>query len=243
MFGIYKIYKFTDIPSDYKGKIGKKIRKYSIDLYNNFIEKSDDYIDIDYDRRYSPSSYILIFFSVSSIGWMWEILRHMYIYRTFVNRGTMLGPWLPIYGTGAVLIVMLLNSFIHRPLILLPCIFILCGTLEYGTSFILEILFSTSWWNYNDEFMNINGRIYLKGLLFFTAGGLVVTYFIAPIVDELGRYMILSRKYLLCTLLIVIFSIDFIYSFNNPNQGKGISNPIKVNSEVSIGNMRKNSII
>ena len=58
-----------------------------------------------------------------------------------INRGLLLGPWLPIYGTGGVLILMLLKRWRSQPLITMGLIMLLCGTVEYITSIGLEFFF------------------------------------------------------------------------------------------------------
>ena len=50
----------------------------------------------------------LFFFTFSFAGWLWEVLLHVFTDHAVVNRGVLYGPWLPIYGFGGVLIVLLL---------------------------------------------------------------------------------------------------------------------------------------
>ena len=49
-------------------------------------------------------NYILIFFSYAFAGWIIEVTLKLIQYRRFINRGFLAGPWLPIYGFGALLI-------------------------------------------------------------------------------------------------------------------------------------------
>ena len=73
-------------------------------------ERTSSLLHIDYDKNYSLTSYILLFFTFSIIGWMWEVILHLVNNGVFVNRGTMHGPWLPIYGWGGLIILILLKS-------------------------------------------------------------------------------------------------------------------------------------
>ncbi|MGO5028330.1 putative ABC transporter permease [Candidatus Agathobaculum pullicola] len=57
-----------------------------------------------------------LFLVFSIAGWLWEVGLHLLLDGELVNRGTMLGPWLPIYGVGGMLSVLLLGRFIARPL-------------------------------------------------------------------------------------------------------------------------------
>ena len=74
--------------------------------------------ELDYNRKYSVTSYILMFFVISFIGWLWEVGLHLVTDGAFVNRGTMFGPWLPIYGTGGVGAILLLRRFGKNKLVL-----------------------------------------------------------------------------------------------------------------------------
>ena len=55
--------------------------------------------------------YILIFLICSCIGWCWEVIWEFLKNGCLINSGTMHGPWLPIYGSGSLLIYILLNSW------------------------------------------------------------------------------------------------------------------------------------
>ena len=70
-------------------------------------------------QDYSVSSLVLMFFTFSGIGWLWEVGLHLVVDGMFFNRGVMAGPWLPIYGTGGVLILVLLKKWRSRRFCLL----------------------------------------------------------------------------------------------------------------------------
>lgn len=55
-----------------------------------------------YERSYRLSSLILFFFLFSSLGWIWEVALHFIADGNLVNRGILIGPWLPIYGFGSI---------------------------------------------------------------------------------------------------------------------------------------------
>lgn len=190
----------------------------------------EDWLKLDYDRDYSVKSYILIFFSIAAIGWLWEVFLNLLKDGTFVNRGTMIGPWLPIYGSGSLLMLILFKKIRDKPIILFPSIMAMCGVLEYFTSYFLERIFHTTWWNYSNVFFNINGRICLEGLLFFAVGGFLIIYFIAPMIDEILKNIPNKIINILCIVLIGLFLTDLGFSFNNPNKGEGISAPVEKSS-------------
>ncbi len=144
----------------------------------------------------------------------------------------MIGPWLPIYGTGTILMLILLKLLADRPLILFPSAMVLCGVVEYFTSWLLEKMFNAFWWDYDNMFFNINGRVCLEGLIFFAIGGFLIIYFIAPIIDEFVRYIPTKFKKTICSILIIIFCIDFIHGLNNPNIGKGVTEKENINGKI-----------
>lgn len=177
-----------------------------------------------YMRHYSLTSLILIFITFCFSGWIWEVTFHIVNYGTFVNRGVLHGPWLPIYGVGAVLILMVLNKFRERPGLEFLTAIVLCGTVEYFTSWALEKLFDgAKWWDYTGYFLNINGRICAEGLLVFGVAGIAAVYFVAPLLDNLFSKIKERVKIPLCTIIMVIFLADVIFSQFVPNTGKGVS--------------------
>lgn len=68
------------------------------------------------------------------MGWVWEVSLHLITDGVFVNRGVLHGPWLPIYGTGGVMILAVLNKFREKPLVEFLLTIVLCGCVEYFTS-------------------------------------------------------------------------------------------------------------
>lgn len=177
-----------------------------------------------YLRHYSLTSLILIFFSFCFVGWLWEVAIHIVNDGRFVNRGVMHGPWLPIYGTGAVMILLLLNKLRSKPVLEFIAAIALCGGVEYFGSWALEKLHDgQKWWDYTGYFLNVNGRICAEGLLVFGLAGVAAVYIIAPLLDN--SFLKISEKKLLptCIILVALFIADLIYSSFVPNTGEGIT--------------------
>lgn len=193
---------------------------------------------INYMRRYSPISLILIFFVFCVTGWVWEVSLHLVANGTFVNRGMLHGPWIPIYGAGSLLILTLLYRLRKKPILEFTAIVILAGVIEYMTSYYTEELFSgKKWWDYQGYFLNLDGRICAEGLLTFGIGGMILVYLIAPMLDNYLRKMKTQIAVPICVILLTLFMIDQVYSFINPNTGHGITDYvskiyIKTNSSV-----------
>ena len=179
---------------------------------------------LNYMRHYSVWSLITVFLSMSLFGWLWEVGMHLVTNGEFVNRGALHGPWLPIYGTGAILILLLLNRLRKNPALLFAATIVLCGFLEYMTSLVMELATGgTKWWDYSGYFLNLNGRICAEGLLVFGVGGLAITYVLAPIIDNLLLKVNEKRVMAVCSVLMVAFAADAVYSQIHPNAGKGVT--------------------
>ena len=176
-----------------------------------------------YIRHYSLCSLIILFFVFSLVGWLWEVSLHLINDGVFVNRGTMYGPWLPIYGTGGVIILTILNKLRQKPTAEFFGIVVLCGAVEYFTSYILQVTEGQLWWNYSGYFLNLNGRICAEGLLVFAIGGMAIVYLVAPRLDNRLRRLNSKAVVCVCLALVLAFGCDFVYSVFHPNSGSGIT--------------------
>ena len=175
-------------------------------------------------RRYSIPTLILMFFIFSFLGWCWEVGIHLIEDGVFVNRGVLHGPWLPIYGSGSILILTLLYRFRRNPGLMFVATVVLCGVIEYFTSVYLEYMHNgMKWWDYSGYFLNLDGRICGEGLLIFGLGGLAITYLTAPLLDNYLRKIPYRISVPVCLILIGAFLADQGYSKRYPNEGAGIT--------------------
>ncbi len=180
--------------------------------------------DLNFTRRYSLSTMIAFFFTFSFIGWLWEVWLVLVRHGVFANRGVLHGPWLPIYGFGGVFVLIILYRLRNRPSLHVAMTALLCGTVEYFTSFALEKLHGgVRWWDYTGYFMNINGRVCAEALLVFVVCGTAIVYLGAPILDNLYKKLPKKLFTAICIILTVIFLADSVYSQFVPNVGYGIT--------------------
>ena len=172
---------------------------------------------------YAVVDIIYIFFVFCFIGWVWEVSLHFFQAHEFANRGTLYGPWIPIYGFGGAGMVVLLDRYREQPVKLFAMGVALSAILEYATSFVLDFMFNASYWSYNDMMFNVNGRICLAGLLAFGLGGLVGVYLAAPSISRAVNKMPVRTRYLGAAALLAAFCADFVYClFNGFNSGAGV---------------------
>lgn len=167
--------------------------------------------------------YALLFFFMSFIGWIWEVLLFFVTDHAFINRGVYRGPYLPIYGVGGLLLVFLLHSLKKKPFYVFLLSMAICSVLEYLTSFYLERRWGIRWWDYSGHFLNISGRICLLGAVTFGLGGTALVCYLHPIYDRI--YLNIPKKWRIisCILLLILFIADATYCTMRPNMGRGIS--------------------
>ena len=117
----------------------------------------------------------LWFFAYCFLGWAWESLFRSISERRPINTGFLVGPYCPIYGAGALLLIFLMH-FTTRPVELFFIGGLLACALEYVTSFTLEKIFHARWWDYSNRMMNLNGRICIGGFLVFGTFAVIMPY-------------------------------------------------------------------
>ena len=156
----------------------------------------------------------LLFIVYSFLGWTIEIIYTFLKDKIIVNRGFLIGPYCPIYGTGCILMILLLNRYIDDIVVLFVMSIVICAFLEYVTSYILEKLFKARWWDYSDRKFNINGRICLETLVPFGLLGCFLMYILNPFVS--GLFLKLPNNILngISIFVFIIFFIDNIVSFS-----------------------------
>lgn len=168
---------------------------------------------------YSVMDFIFMFFTFCLIGWLWECGLHMVRQHEFVNRGTLYGPWIPIYGVGGTAVVFLFDRFKENKFRLLMLELALCAVLEYLTSFLLDFIFNSSYWDYKTEFLNINGRICFAALTAFGIGGMAAIYVLAPVISGVVSRCAKKPKTIVAALLCSAFLADIVccllFGFNS----------------------------
>lgn len=156
--------------------------------------------------------YFLLFIIYAFLGWCMEVIGKLIQYKRFINRGFLIGPYCPIYGYGALLITFLLKKYTNDPITLFIMAILVCGTLEYLTSYFMEKIFHARWWDYSQRKFNINGRVCLNTIIPFGLLGMFIMYVSNPFL--IGKIESLSEIWLniLFWTLLVVYVIDNIIS-------------------------------
>ena len=156
----------------------------------------------------------LLFIFYSFLGWLMEVTCKLIQYKRFINRGFLMGPICPIYGHGAIIMLILLKDFASNPFILFVMSMLVCTTLEYLTSYFMEKLFSARWWDYSNKKFNINGRVCLRNTLCFGILAIVLVYFLNPFILTYIEKITEPFLSILFYTLLVVYIIDNIISYN-----------------------------
>ncbi len=169
------------------------------------------------------SEYVVFFWIYAVIGWLYEVVLETFIYRWgFSNRGVLFGPWLPVYGFGATVFLLLWYRLIKgkpltRKLLLLPVIFLLtmatATLIELITSYLCEwIIGSWPWQTYADYEINFQARIALSPSIRFGIGGVVFLYVIQPLLDRLTARMKDKTVCISAIVIVTVLAADLVYT-------------------------------
>lgn len=154
----------------------------------------------------------LYFVFYSFLGWACESLYKSIPHKKLINSGFLHGPICPVYGFGALLILYLLLPFHNNIIVVFFLGMIVTSTLEYLTSYLLEVSFHMSWWDYSKHRFNIHGRVCLLNSTLFAIMSVVVVYVIHPFTTSLIAKLDTNTQTVLAVILFVVILIDAITS-------------------------------
>ncbi len=154
------------------------------------------------------ATWFLWFMLYSFIGWVYESILCSVAGRKLVNRGFLNGPVCPIYGVGAVAVVYALSPLAGRPALLFFASAFLTTALEYCTSWLMEVLFHARWWDYSQRFLNIRGRVCLRGFVAFGAMSVLVVRYVQPWMASLTARLSPRAAGLLAAALALLLAAD-----------------------------------
>ena len=166
-------------------------------------------------RKFDTICYLaLIFWVFGIVGWVYEMLFYRLNDGMFVERGQGFGPWLPIYGFGAVFICLFAMRFRKS----MPAVFLMSalvsGVVEYLTGWVFYTFFDgLRLWDYNTEIWNwgnINGYICLRSILLFAFSGVFLIYIAVPMIGKLKELLAEKVFRVICIGPAVLFIIDIL---------------------------------
>ena len=158
---------------------------------------------------YSLYEILWYFWIYSFLGWGFETIYSSIHEGRLINRGFVTGPSCPIYGVGAVIIVLVLNNFKQNIIVLFIAGVILTSLLEYIVYIIMDKIFNQKWWDYSDLRFNYKGILSLESSIAWGILAVLLIKLIHPLVNLfIGMFNYdMGKNFLL--IIIVIFVIDF----------------------------------
>ncbi len=163
----------------------------------------------------------LYFVIYSIIGWLYEVFLEVVVYRWgFSNRGFLFGPYLPVYGIGAIVILLCLLPLQKKkiqlgrctitPILVFLGIVVLTTAIELATSYILEWQTGGWLWDYTRFSYHFEGRIALNPSIRFGIGGMFFLYLVQPLLEKMNAKLSDYMRIWLCGICFVIMTVDFL---------------------------------
>ena len=162
--------------------------------------------------EYNFIDILIYFITYSFLGWIMESIFRSVCEKKLINTGFLRGPFCPIYGIGAVIMILFLKNFSNN-LILLFFISIIVFTIwEYLVGVLLEKLFHTKYWDYSDNKFNFQGRICLINSIFWGILGVVFIQYIHPFIESIIEKVDIRLLTFIYSIIGIVMLIDAITS-------------------------------
>ena len=163
---------------------------------------------------YTVHQWLLLFYIYCFMGWVWESCYVSLENQKWVNRGFLKGPFLPIYGSGAI-VVIISTLTVENELILVFIIGMIAATiLEYITGAMMEKVFHVRYWDYTKEPFNINGHICLTSSLAWGVFSVLLVRFVNPPIENLIKFIPEVISEVSAYVITIFITIDVVQSFN-----------------------------
>ncbi len=156
---------------------------------------------------YNAAWYFMIY---SAVGWGAEVSYAAVCHGRFVNRGFLCGPVCPIYGIGAILIILCLAPIADRLIPLFLASVALTSVLELVTGFVLEKYFHTKWWDYSEFPMNIGGYVCPKFSLLWGLACVLLVRVLHPIISSIVERAPHGAGTVVLSIFLIVLSADVI---------------------------------
>lgn len=149
------------------------------------------------------------FFSI--LGWILEVTYRSLRDRQFINPGLLKGPYLPLYGTG-VLLLMVAGDLLSGSNVLTKVFvyFVLTTGLELASGFIAQHFFATSLWDYSDQRFNFRGHICLQFSIYWILLAFTFECLILPPFQALLIFLPVAVMVILVVVVLVTMFSDFL---------------------------------
>lgn len=179
---------------------------------------------------YSIYEIISLFFIYGFLGWCVEVAYCGVENGKFVNRGFLNGPICPIYGVGAVIVILCLTPIKDNVLILFVGSAVLTSLLELATGFALDKIFHARWWDYSDKPFNLGGYICLKFSIYWGLVCIALMKGIHPAIFNLVKALPHFLGIIILVFLTAVFIADITVTVITINK---LSKRIKLMDDIA----------
>jgi len=179
----------------------------------------------------SSSSFFFFFSFYCFLGWIWETCYVSVLKAKWVNRGFMRGPFLPIYGSGAIVVLIFTLPFRTNPGLVFVVGMASATILEYFTGAAMEQMFHVRYWDYSNQRLNLNGHICVTSSLAWGMFSVILTLYGHTPVERLVACMNINVLEAIVFVLTVYISIDMAESVREAINLKEVLLSLEENNE------------
>ena len=171
--------------------------------------------------------YVFYFVFGALVGWIYEMIYCPIVLGDPVfNRGFLLGPYLPIYGFGAVILMLILGRLLKKrlmvwkinlmPVVIFVAIFFITTAFEYFSHWLIDWYFipnglvEQNLWDYSDDWLNINGRVHFRASLNFAIIGIVAMYGVIPVYEKIVMGLRKGARDRIVVVILGVLGIDLV---------------------------------
>ncbi len=165
------------------------------------------------------------------LGWIWETCYVSVLKAKWVNRGFMRGPFLPIYGSGAIVVLIFTLPFRTNPGLVFVVGMASATILEYFTGAAMEQMFHVRYWDYSNQRLNLNGHICVTSSLAWGMFSVILTLYGHTPVERLVSCMSINVLEVIVFVLTVYISIDMAESVREAINLKEVLLSLEENNE------------
>ncbi len=208
------------------------------------------------------SQLLTYYFFYSALGWLIESIYCSLGERKWINRGFLTGPICPIYGAGAMVMIVILvplsklslnytvfeKTVSFTPLLVCVVGMAVSDLVEFITSYVMEKLFHARWWDYSNKPFNIQGRICLQHTIYWGVFSLIFVYLVHPFVSGFAERIFPhdnpQKLYIVLAIMLIIFAIDVANAVRNAMDVRKVMDKVRKLSErmTKVANDLKNNV-
>ena len=165
------------------------------------------------DMPYTIVQWICFFFIYGFLGWCYESAYVSIKHKQWVNRGFVRGPLLPLYGSGAILLLFVTIPFRESLFLMFVSGAIGATILEYVTGVAMEALFKVRYWDYSKRKFNFQGHICLAATTLWGVFAIVIVKVVHRPIENLVMSLPETMVEIFVMVVTVVFAADFALSF------------------------------